>query len=128
MQDSVRGLSRASLYYSGQPGGSQDRAPYYGGYSTFSAFVKRPTLDLECFECGKTGHFKRNYPRLRQGGQGTQFQTPRAPASSREGGSYGSNRSQSGRGGHTTGRGGTQPNRGEFRSSRGRYQPDKVEL
>ncbi|XP_059275026.1 uncharacterized protein LOC132029714 [Lycium ferocissimum] len=82
--------------------------------------------DRKCFKCNDTRHFKRNCPRLRQGGQGTQFQAPRAPAPTREEGSYEGNHTQSGSGGHTAGRGGTQPNKGGFQSGRGGHHPNKV--
>ncbi|XP_060211799.1 uncharacterized protein LOC132639364 [Lycium barbarum] len=125
MQALVGGSSGASQYYSGQPGCSQARTPDYDGYSTSSTSIQRLMLDRGCFECGEMGDFKRNCPRLRQGGQSTQFQDPRAPASGRRGGSYGGNCTQSGRGSHSANRGGTQPNRGRFQSGRGGHQPDR---
>ncbi|XP_059292204.1 uncharacterized protein LOC132045640 [Lycium ferocissimum] len=122
MQVSAGGLSGVSQHYSSQPEGSQTKAPNYGGYSILSVYVQRSMLDSGCFECGDIGHFKRNSPRVRQGGQDTQFQASRAPASGRRRGSYGGNRAQSGCGGHTAGEGGPQPNRGRFQSGRGGNQ------
>ncbi|XP_060216648.1 uncharacterized protein LOC132644108 [Lycium barbarum] len=125
MQASVGGPSGASQHYFSQAEGFQARAPDYGGYSASFVSVQRPTLDRGCFECGDTGHFKRNCPILRLGGQSTQFQAPRAPTSGRGGGSYEGNRTQSRRSGHTAGRGVTQPNRGGFQSGRGGHHPDR---
>ncbi|XP_059285206.1 glycine-rich RNA-binding protein blt801-like [Lycium ferocissimum] len=119
------GHREATKCLASQPEGSQAKAPGYGGYSISSVSIQRPMLDHGCFECREIGNFKRNYPRLRQGGQGAQFQAPKAPASGRGGGSYGGNRAQTGRGGHTAGRGGTQPNRGGFQSGRGGHQPGR---
>ncbi|XP_059292175.1 uncharacterized protein LOC132045609, partial [Lycium ferocissimum] len=108
MQVSTRGLSGANYHSSGQ----------HGGYTTSSASVQRPTLDRSCYECGELGHIKRFCPRLRQGGQGTQYQAPRAPFAPDRGGK---DRVQAGRGGHTAGRVALGPNRGS-RLGRGRQQ------
>ncbi|XP_060210583.1 uncharacterized protein LOC132637522 [Lycium barbarum] len=125
MEATVGGPSRTSQHYSSQPGGSYTRAPDYDGYSASSVSVRHPTLDRGCLHCDNTGHFKRNYPRLSQGVQGTQFQAPRAPVSSRRGGSCGGNRVQSGRGSHTASRVGNHPNRGGFQSGRGGNMPGR---
>ncbi|XP_059295504.1 uncharacterized protein LOC132048836 [Lycium ferocissimum] len=89
MQVSAGGPSGANYQASGQ----------HGGYTASSASVQRPTLDRACFECGEIGHIKRYCPRLRQSGQGTQYQTPRAPFAPDRGGK---DRAPAGQGGAAT--------------------------
>ncbi|XP_060210557.1 uncharacterized protein LOC132637494 [Lycium barbarum] len=52
--------------------------PVPPGAAAAQGSVQRPTLDRACFECGEIGHIKRYCPRLRQSGQGTQYQTSQA--------------------------------------------------
>ncbi|XP_059294490.1 uncharacterized protein LOC132047465 [Lycium ferocissimum] len=78
--------------------------------------------DRACFEYGEIGHIKRYFPRLKQSGQGTQYQAPRAPFAPDQGGK---NHAPAGRGGHTVGRGGAQPNRGGPQAGRGGQQPGR---
>ncbi|XP_060182236.1 uncharacterized protein LOC132611894 [Lycium barbarum] len=69
MQVSAEGQSEANYQSLGQ----------HGGYTVSTASGQRPTLDRACYECGEVRHIKRYCPRIRQGGQQTQYQAPQAP-------------------------------------------------